>query len=137
MMQAAEQIFRTKHDGFSSLLWLDHPKRPLIFLVHYTGRWRAWPDTWDGRVYVLGINGAERGFAYHLHHLKDSGWNLDEHIGFAIRPEVSYDAGVEELTDPGEDLGWRITDSWGRKLRLKAPTAEGEGMWWSVEEWSE
>jgi len=106
-LEAAEQLFERVDGGISSLLWIAHPRRGLMFLLHDHGNWQGWPDTWDGQPVTCA--GAERGFA---HLVQRAG--LEPIIGQAMRAEQPYRAEVEEL----EEDGWKMTDSWGRKLRL-------------------
>lgn len=130
-VSAAEQVFERDDGGVCSLLWIDYPRRPLMFLVHDYGHWRGWPDTWDGKPVTAA--GAERGFA---HLVQRAG--LGPVIGQAIRPEQPYRAEIEELAEapvPGAGTGtggWRLTDSWGRTLCLQVGPSR-----WSVERWPE
>lgn len=124
---AAEQLFERKDGGEEaqnvvSLLWIDHPQRPLIFLLHDYGHWRAWPDTWDGRPVKDPHPGTVQGFAFLIERV-----GLGSLLGTFIWPEQSYRAEIEEL-----EGGWRLTDSWGRTLRLVVGPVH-----WSVERWPE
>lgn len=130
-VSAAEQLFERVDGGVSSLLWIDHPRRGLVFLLHDHGHWRGWPDTWDGQ--PVAVAGAERGFA---HLVQRAGLELV--IGQAIRPEQPYRVEMEELDDvpvPGTGTGtggWKLTDSRGRTLRLVVGPVR-----WMVEKWPE
>lgn len=118
-VDAAEQVFARDDGGCSSLLWIDHPTRPLLFLLHDFQFWRGWPDAWDGQ--AVEVAGAVRGFGYLVQRA-----GLEAIVGQAVRPEQAYRADVEELED-----GWRLTDGWGRLLRLES---RPEVRWW-VEGW--
>lgn len=114
-LDAAEQVFKRADGGCSSLLWLDHPTRPVILMLHDYGLWRGWPDEWvgqhvDGEEVPVGHVDTDQGFGYLVRQA-----NLTPRIGHAIREEQSYRAEVEEL-----EGGWRLTDSYGRLLELKA-----------------
>ncbi len=123
-LQAAEQLFERPDGGVSSLLWIDHPRRGLIFLLHDHFTWHGWPDTWDGQ--PVEVAGAVRGFGYLVQRA-----GLEPVIGRAWEEEKPYRAVVEELDTGGLDHGWRLTDSWGRTLRL---VIVGPACW-RVERW--
>lgn len=106
-VDAAEQVFVREDGGCSSLLWIDHPMQPLIFLLHDYQYWHGWPDLWDMLVSgFVAIAGAERGFGYLIQRAELA-------IGNAVRSEQSYRVDLEEQED-----GWLLTDSYGRLLHL-------------------
>lgn len=121
-LNAAEQVFERTDGGCSSLIWIAHPQRALIFMLHDYERWRGWPDLWSGQPVEAmdvpaGFIDTERGFGYLVRKA-----NLTPLIGYALRGEQPYQAQVEEL-----EGGWRLMDSYGRRLELKVMPSH-----WSV-----
>lgn len=120
-VNAAEQVFRRTDGGCSSLIWLDHPTRPVILMLHDHELWRGWPDLWQVQpvepiTVPEGYIDTERGFGYLV---RQAG--LIARIGHAVRREQPYQAEVEELGS-----GWQLTDSYGRVLELEVNPCH----WW-------
>ncbi len=116
MINAAEQIFR-KGEEYSSLIWMNYPMRPLIFLIHDHGWWKGFPDLWDGEMIRFPHPGTERGFAFLIEKA-----GLSSLLGAPIRLEQPF------RTEVADDPFWEFEDSYGRLLRLELP-----GMNWHVE----
>lgn len=116
MTNAAEQIFEQNNE-YTSLIWLNHDMRPLIFLIHDHGWWKGFPDLWDGEIVRFPHPDTGRGFAFLI---KRAG--LDSLLGAPLWPEQPYQAEVTEFigTDSKPPY-WEITDSYGRLLRLEHP----------------
>ncbi len=113
-MRAAEQIFLHKY-GASSLIWVDYPVRPLIFLIHEYGSWRGFPDLWNGELVRFPHSGTGRGFAYLI---EKAGFSLGEVFG----KERPYQTDVTEFVGTDVEFPfWEFKDSYGRLLRLELP----------------
>ena len=116
-MIAAEQIFLHKDGGSSSLIWLDFPARPLIFLIHEFGSWRGFPDLWNGEAVGQPHPGTERGFAFLIERAK-----LGSMLGASFGGERPYRTDVTEFVGTDTKFPfWQFQDSYGRLLRLELP----------------